>query len=185
MPTELITDLAKIEALTPFEGDPVVATGIEVPGLSGGLNDALRVDPIELHKDEETVLVVKCSVKKIRFDPVKDTDSWERVHIMRVSEVAIVDEAAVAEILETQRKRIEEAVVAAEKREGIHRLPLAEAGDGDEDDEEAVMARHHNSGSHKDGLRPECVLCRLEAEMAAEENGTTVEEELERRQVAE
>ena len=47
------------------------------------------------------------------------------------------------------------------------------------------MARAHNQGVHADGLRPSCKLCVLEAEYAAEENGTSVEEELAKRPVPE
>ena len=179
MPAELITDLAKIEALSPFEGTPVIATSIEVPGLSGGLNDALRVDPVEMHMEDEGVLIIKGAVKKIRFDPVKDSECVERVHIWRVVEATVVDESVVADILEAQRQRIQAAVIEAEKREGIHRLPLAEVGD--EDDPEQVMTLQHNAGAHQDGLRRDCALCALEAEFAAEENGTTVDQEFEAR----
>lgn len=185
-PAELITDLAKIEALTPFEGVPVIATSIEVPGLSGGLNDAMRVDPVEMHMEDEGVLIIKGAVKKIRFDPVKDSDGVERVHIWRVVEATVVDEDVVADILAKQRQRIDEARVAAEKLQGIHRLPMGvdnDEDDGDEDDEATVMARAHNQGVHQDGLRPSCTLCLLEAEYAAEENGTTVEDELAKRAV--
>ena len=120
---QIITDLSKIEALTPFEGVPVVATGIEVPGLSGGLNDALRVDPIEKHKDEDVVLVVKGTVAKVRFDPVKGhEDAWQRVHILKVAEVALIDEDVVAEALEDQRRRIDNARRRAEEGTDTHQI---------------------------------------------------------------
>ena len=188
---QIITDLSKIEALTPFEGVPVVATGIEVPGLSGGLNDALRVDPIEKHKDEDVVLVVKGTVAKVRFDPVKGhEDAWQRVHILKVVEVALIGEDVVAEALEDQRRRIDSARRRAEEAEGIFRLESTvesngSDGAGDEEEPHVVMGRIHNTGGHKDGLRRECTLCALEVETAAEENGTTVEDEWATRTVIE
>jgi hypothetical protein len=179
--TQLITDMAKIEGLSEFEGDPVIAIGIEVPGLSGGLNDALRVDPVELHKGEECVLIVRGTVAKIRFEPVKDSESWQRVHILKVEEAGLVDGAVVDGLLAAQREKIEAARIDAERAQGIHRLPLAD--DAEEEDAEVAAERAHNQGVHSDGLRPECLLCRMEAEAEAEENGETVDAVLDRRAV--
>ena len=176
---QLTTPLELVEALPEFEGLPTIAVSLEVRGVEGGFNDGLTISPVVLHRGDEVNLVMRGVVEDILHKVVKDADGWRRAHVLRVDAGFIVDAAAVDGLLADQRARVKAAVIEAEKLEGIHRLPLT--GDGDEDDEDAVMARQHNGGGHQDGLRPGCSLCRLEAEFAAEENGTTVEEELEAR----
>lgn len=180
---QLVTPLDKVAALTPFEGRPVISVGLESPGAAGGLRDALTVDPVEFSHDQLVAVILIGPVAKIRFEEVKDTDGLRRVHVMQVDEAAIIDPAAVEGLLADQREKVQAAIIEAERQQGIHRLPTGD-GDGDEDDPEVVAGRIHNSGGHTDGLRDDCPLCRLEAEVAAEENGTTVEEEFEKRRAA-
>lgn len=142
---------AKAQAkLTPFEGRDVLSVGIEIPRASGGLNEALAIDPQEFHKDERVTVVLDCDVAKLRFDPVKDSDGWKRIHILSPVEATIVDRAVVAEALEEQAKRIEEA-------QGIRRLELQN---------EIVQA--HDRGEHK-RLNEDCPRC--QEERAAVEAG--------------
>ncbi len=179
--TKLITPLDQIEALPEFEGEPTIAVSLEIRGVEGGFNDGLTIAPVVFHRGDEVDLVVHGVVEDILHKVVKDADGWRRAHVIRVSSGTIIDGKVAENLFADQRKAIEEARIEAEKRDGIHRLPLSAAGTEDEDDEAMVMARQHNAQAHKDGLRPDCALCRLEAEYAAEENGTTVEEELEKR----
>jgi hypothetical protein len=113
--------------MEPFEGIPVVSSGFTMPGASGGLNAALTVNNMELHKDDEIVLAVSCRVKQLNFPAVKDTDGVQRVHVLDVKGVAVIDEDAVAEALEAQRVRVEEA-------QGIKRLPPGDADVYDDDE---------------------------------------------------
>ena len=180
---QLVTPLDLVDAIPDFEGLPVVCVGVEVPGISGGLNEALTVSPVVLHHGEEFALLIRGRVRKINHEPVDKEEldgAQRRIQVGTVAEAGFVPVDAVDGLLDAQRKAIDEARIAAERREGIHRLPLAEAG-GDEDDPEQAMTRAHNQGVHSDGLRRECALCHLEAEFAAEENGTTVEQEFEAR----
>lgn len=106
--------------LNPFEGHNVIASGIEMPGASGGLNKALRVNNLELHHDDEGVLVIRYRVAKVRFDRVPDSNCLERVHVLKVLNATTIGEEVVADALDAQTRRNEEA-------QGVHRLPL----DGD------------------------------------------------------
>lgn len=81
--TDLAAALANTE-LGEFEGKTVLSVGIEIPGAAGGLRDALAIDPIVKHKDDEALVLLRCKVEKLRHDPVKDTDGWRRVHILKV-----------------------------------------------------------------------------------------------------
>lgn len=116
--------------LVQFEGHDVIASGIEMPGASGGLNKALRVNNLQLHHGETVRVVIEAEVVKVRHDAVKDTEALERIHVLKVENAAVVDEELVAEILDAQRVRVEEAA-------GVTRLPYAEGVAEDTDDETA------------------------------------------------
>ena len=112
--------------LTDFEGVPVDSTGIEMPGAGGGLNKALAIDEMELHHGDEGTLVLRYKVVKVRFDPIKDSDHLQRVHVLQVTNAASIDGETVDAVLEEQERRNEEA-------RGVKRLPF-NPEDGDADD---------------------------------------------------
>ena len=95
--------------LTPFEGRQVIRTGVEMPGASGGLNAALAVDAMELHHGDTVVLAIEATVAKLRFDPIKDTEAVQRVHVLKVTNATRIDPGVVAEALAEQRRRSDEA----------------------------------------------------------------------------
>lgn len=95
--------------LTPFEGRQVISTGVEMPGASGGLNAALAVDAMELHHGDTVVLAIEATVAKLRFDPIKDTEAVQRVHVLKVTNATRIDPGVVAEALAEQRRRSDEA----------------------------------------------------------------------------
>lgn len=111
-------------ALTPFEGRDVSATTITIPNAGGGLRKALEVDPRELHQGERVTLVLDCEVDKIRFDPVKDDDTLERLHVLKAVRATFIDTDAVRDALDAQQRRIDEA-------EGVQQLPFGEGEEAD------------------------------------------------------
>lgn len=148
---QLVTPLEKLEKLPDFEGRPVVGVGIEVPGMGGGLRDALTIDPVVFHYGDTVHLVVRARVGKLRFDPVKDAgQAVRRVHVLDVDEAAIVSADAVADMLEKQALAIEEA-------RGLQRLPFDE------------MSEQHEAGEHASGLVDGCPACDEEAALAESE----------------
>lgn len=112
--------------LSSFEGHEVLASGVEMPGASGGLHKALVVNDLELQHGDEGALILWYRVAKVRFDPVKDTQALERVHVLAVTNATPIDEASVADALDAQRVRQEE-------RQGVTRLPYE--GDGESEGE--------------------------------------------------
>lgn len=112
--------------LTPFEDRDVIGSGIEMPGASGGLNKALRVNELELHHGDRGTVVIEFEVVKVRHDQVKDTQALERVHVLRVDNAAIIDPELVGELLEAQRLRVEEA-------NGVNHLPFEDIDDDADD----------------------------------------------------
>lgn len=110
--------------LQAFEGVPVVSSGFTMPGASGGLNKALTVNNLELHRDDEVTLAIRCKVKQLNFPPVKDTDGVQRVHVLDIEGVAVIDGDTVQAALDAQRERVDEAA-------GIRRLPAGNGAEGD------------------------------------------------------
>lgn len=114
-----------------FEGRPVLSTAFEMPGASGGLNSALAVDGLVLHHGDKGHLVLEYETVKVRFDPIKDTDGVQRVQVLKVLMAAQIDGADVADSLDKQRIRVEEAA-------GVTRIPYPDSdpaddpGDGDQ-----------------------------------------------------
>lgn len=97
------------KGLAPFEGLPVISAGMEIPGASGGLRDALSVEPREFHHEAECYVVFQLRVRKVRFDPIKDVDALQRVHVMDIVSAAFVSHELVADELERQQLKLEEA----------------------------------------------------------------------------
>jgi hypothetical protein len=114
--------------LTPFEGRDVISSGVEMPAASGGLHKAVVVNDLELNHGDEGAMIIWFSVKKVRFDPLGDTDALERVHVLTLTNAAPIDPESVAEILDAQKIRQEEA-------KGVKRLPYV-GDDPDEPDED-------------------------------------------------
>jgi hypothetical protein len=109
-----------LQPLGEFEGHPVTASGIEIRNAAGGLTDALKVDPIAWADDEEITVVMRCKVKALRFDQIKDGDGEDsgkrrRVHIMNATEATVVDDEFASKVLKAQRERIAEAKADAAK----------------------------------------------------------------------
>jgi hypothetical protein len=109
---------------TEFEGRDVIASGIEMPGASGGLNAALAIDGLELHHGDTGAIVIQYEVTKVRFDPVKGTEALQRNHVLGITNASQVDMELVADLLKRQMDRNEEARKAAKEAEGIHELPF-------------------------------------------------------------
>lgn len=130
-----------------FEGQAVNAVGLEIRNSAGGLNESMKTDPVELHIGDEVTVTMRCKVTKIRHDPLKDADGLRRVHILDASDATIIDDELVAEAIDEQKRRIEEA-------NGVQRLPI-----------ELVAA--HEAGEHAQDLIEECPKC-LD-ELAAQE----------------
>lgn len=155
--------------LTPFEGKDVLSAAIEIPNAAGGLREAMRIDPQEFHHGDKRYVVLELDCKKVRFDPVANTNGLDRVHVFSAVAATFVDEDLVREQLDEQARRIEAARVAEEQAKGIHRIPFEK--DGEEAPEAEVLTTQHNAGVHADGLRDGCPLCQAEVEAEAKEKG--------------
>jgi hypothetical protein len=118
-----------VTTLESFEGKEVLSSGVEMPGASGGLNKSLVIDNIVWHHGDKGTLVIEYEVTKVRFDPVKDTAGLQRNHVLKVTGAAQVDSDLVADVLETQAKRVEDA-------SGVLRLDYVDEDGADEPGDE-------------------------------------------------
>lgn len=153
--TDLATALANTD-LGEFEGSEILRVGIEIPGAAGGLRDALDIEPVVMHKDQEILVLIRGTVGKVRFDPVKDTQGVARVHVLNVSDATIVDGDVFESALDDQREKIERAREAAQ---GVQRLPM---------DEELTV--QHGEGAHAQGLVDGCPVCQSESDAVEAES---------------
>lgn len=141
--------------LSPFENKSVRSVGVEIPNAAGGLREAMKLDPVEMHHGDKVFIVLECDVTKVRFDPVSDdSDDLKRVHVLNAAAATIVDEGLVREHLDNQAARIEEA-----KRRSAGEFTL----------DEAQLEVAHDAGEHAAGLVAGCPPCDAEAAAAASE----------------
>lgn len=137
----------------PFGDRDVIESAIEMPGAGGGFHAALAVDNLELEHHDRVTIAVEVDVRKVRFDLVdpndEDCEELTRVHVLKVINAAVIDRKVVAEALQAQRRKVEEA-------KGNQELPFA-----DPDDDTPDVCPHD---------RPvgECSTCPAPAPVAAE-----------------
>lgn len=119
--------------LSAFEGLPVVAVGVEMPSAAGGLQEAMKFDPVEWHHGDEQYVVLRTTVKKVRHEPV-DKEEFDgdqrRVHVLHVEEAFPIDADAVEDYVTTQRERIKKL---KDEAKGVQSF---EFGDGEGEDGE-------------------------------------------------
>lgn len=161
-----MTDIASAlnaTGLGEFEGALILSTGIEIPNAAGGLRESLKIDPLIMHKDDERLVLLRTTVGKIRFDPIKDSEGVTRIHVLTTTEATIVEGDVFEQALKLQAEKIQ---LAREEAEGTQRLPF---------DEE--LAAIHEQGGHDGGLVTGCPGCDAEAEAAWNEAAAKVEAE--------
>ena len=116
--------------LAEFEGHEVIEVGVEMPNAAGGLQEAMKFDPVEWHISEEGYIVLHYVTKKVRHEPI-DKDNYDgplrRVHVLHVDEAAPIEGAVIGDVLVEQRERIQKA-----KDEAVGQPSLLE---GDDDEE--------------------------------------------------
>lgn len=139
------------DKLQPFEGKLVLNSAVEIPNAAGGLREPMQFEPRELHHDEEVYVVLRSKVRKVRFDPIKDTDALTRVAVLDVVEGMFVDADLVAKHLAEQRARLAEAREEREAKEkGLERLNFPS-------EEELRLA--HTEGEHDATAVDGCPTC--------------------------
>lgn len=125
------------EGLGEFEGRPVLSAAVELPSLAGGLREAAEVQGGTLiHRGDTVYILIKATGAKTRFDPVKNTDGFQRVDIPVVEGLAFVSGKAFEAAIDRQNKAIEKNRLAKQKEkeaaQGVQRVPGTEPWEGDD-----------------------------------------------------
>lgn len=111
------------QPLTPFAGRDVISSAIEVPSAAGGLREAMKFAPVEFDIDEEVYVLLRCTVKKVRYQKIKDTEALSRIHIFASDEATFVDGTFAETHLTAQRDKLRRL---REEAQGISQLPDAD-----------------------------------------------------------
>lgn len=96
-----------------FEGDEIVGSTIKLVGAGDGLSQSLTIDPVAFHRGEDVYFVIHGKVRFPAFPPEKKgSDRVVRQHTVDTVDIAIVDEADVAELLLRNRQKVKDAMEA-------------------------------------------------------------------------
>jgi hypothetical protein len=96
-----------------FEGDEIVGSTIKLVGAGDGLSDSLKIEPVAFHRGEDVFFVVHGKNRFAAFPPEKKgSDRVVRQHTIDTVDIAIVDEADVAELLLRNRQKVKDAMEA-------------------------------------------------------------------------
>lgn len=125
--------------LTEFEGADVTGSRIVITKAGDGLSDALKVEPVELHKGEIVHFILRGRVRKIGFPPAhveKGEPSVDcvREHVIDTLDIVLVDEAQVGRALDENRERVKRALESVGGQLKVDD-PEAHKFEADEDDD--------------------------------------------------
>jgi hypothetical protein len=122
-------------ALGYYEGQPIVAAGVTINNASGGLHDAVSIDPVRLEVGDIVHVVLRCLVRPPQFDPV-DKDNvrgpLKLVNRLHAEDATFVDAELVGGLIDQQRARIDEVKQREKDGHDERQLTLDDADDDGE-----------------------------------------------------
>lgn len=161
-----------------FEGADVSRAAIQITNAGDGLSEAVKVEPIVIHRGDTGYLVLEWECVEVRFTPAdKENPHGDAVRVqkLKAGTATFVDAALVGELIAEQR---EKNLKAKEDAAGIQRLEFEdgdEDGDGDEDETETEpeeqatgLPPEPSSGSARDVLG---LLTKTEMRELADKHG--------------
>lgn len=96
-----------------FDGREIIMCSVAIPNASGGLHDALALDPVMLHTGQSVDIVLRCIVGRISHDPIldkgEDTGYYNRVASLSAQRGMIIDASVVDAEFVKQRTKLDEA----------------------------------------------------------------------------
>lgn len=110
-----------------FEGQDVIGASVAITNAGDGLSEALATEPDELHLGDTVYVVLECTVSKVRFEPVKNTNALRRIHTLKTITATTAAQDLVEDILDEQREKNRLAALAAkaerDAKRGTPQLP--------------------------------------------------------------
>lgn len=82
-----------------FEGQEVHRATVKIVGAGDGLSDALKIDPEEIHKDEDRYFVIRARCSSVSF-PTDAKGLTSRAHTMSTTEITMVEESIAKKFLQ-------------------------------------------------------------------------------------
>lgn len=123
-----------------WEGQTITGVAFELPGLAGGLRDAVKVNGGEpIARGQKRFLLLEVVGSKTRFDPSKDDEhECVRVDILGLAGASFVggqtfERAMAKHHKEVDRLRLAEQR-AKEEAKGVQRVPGTEPWEDEDDD---------------------------------------------------
>ena len=119
--------MADKTGLPRFEGRQVAASRITIPGIGGGLNDALDVEPIALKHGQEGLAIIAWRVRDVDHVPLKKGEPaiLARHHVLEATQVTLVGDEQVGDV----------AAILAANVERVKRAKDSMSGQGSLEDE--------------------------------------------------
>lgn len=107
-----------------FEGRTVAASAVRITRTGDGLSEAMALDPVELHHDDEVWFIIKGRVDQVNYRPIPKAEGLlQRVHTVVAAESAMVDAEDVKAIMDRERERV---LLLKEEAQGVTRLPMGD-----------------------------------------------------------
>lgn len=101
-----------------FEGFPIVGHELVLKGTGSGLEKAVAVSPVALHKGDIVDILIRARAGDVLMKEPKDQpEAWLRVQNLTAQTITIVNRDVSDDLIEAQR-------VAEEKKLGIVRIPF-------------------------------------------------------------
>lgn len=113
-----------------YKGRDVIQTSVSIRNAGDGLSKALGIEPREFSPGETVMVLLECEWNGETHQPIKDTDAFQLVTILRASTATLVDTAQARKALDQQARKNQRA---AEEAAGVQRIPGV---DPDEDENE-------------------------------------------------
>lgn len=144
--------LADNSTLGTYQDQPVLRTAVKLTKAGDGLSAALSLDPELLPIGSTGTLLVAYEVVGHTHKPVKDTECFELVQTLEARTVTRYDTKGAETAIERQRRKIDEAQMAAK---GVRSL---KEGDPDFDPDGDLDCRDewHEQGVDRDVTCPSC-----------------------------
>lgn len=99
----------KTTKLPDYRGNPVHSAAIQIRNTGDGLSQALGIDPEIFELGSIVHVVLECVVEKHRYDPIKDTDGYQIVNMLKADRATFIDAEVVGKYLDETEERIAEA----------------------------------------------------------------------------
>lgn len=113
------------KSLDDYMGHPVHSAAVQIRNTGDGLSQALAIDPEVMPLESIVHVVLECVVEKHRYDPIKDTNGYQIVNMLRAERATFIDREHVEKFLDATEEAIADA-------EGEPQLAFIEGDQGGE-----------------------------------------------------